>query len=355
MAKILVMSGGHGGQAMAGDLAIRGHEVTLFEHPDFSAVIDVINAKGGVITLENKISGRGKLSLATTDAAKAMKGAELIYFTTPSFAQKPFFDLCLPYFEDGQIVILSPGNFGTFALKRKLDAGGKKVHIGEMDNMPYVCTAKEPGLVEVKSVKHLALATLPIRDYDTVDAALRDAYVTTWQKSASVLETSMGGINMVVHCLPMLMNCGPIDGARDFKFYADGMPPLVCTAMEAFDKERLAIGTAYGLNLPSAAETIRDMYGISGDTLYDVIRNNKVYADIPAPKTMRHRFLTEDVPFSLLPAMAFGELAGVNTPVMDATFALCDLVMEGDQHSIGQNMKSMGIAGKSLNDIRAML
>lgn len=355
MAKILVMSAGHGGQAMAGDLALRGHDVTLYEHPDFKATIDAINAKGGVITLENKISGQGKLAKATTDIAEAMKDARYIYFTAPSFAQKPIFDLALPYFEDGQIVILSPGNYGTFALKRGLDALGKKVLVGEMDNMPYVCAAKEPGLVDVKSVKHLTLATLPMSDYSAVDAALKDAYVTTWQRGGNVLDTSMAGINMVVHCLPMLMNCGPIDGAKDFKFYADGMPPLVCAAMEAFDKERLAIGAAFGLQLPGAAETIKGMYNIPGDSLYDVIRNNTVYAAIPAPKTMRHRFLTEDVPFSLVPTMAFGELANVPTPVMNATFALCDLVMEGDQKAMGQNMENMGLTGMTLAGIKAIL
>ena len=355
MARILVMSAGHGGQAMAGDLAMRGHEVTLYEHPDFKATIDAINAKGGVITLENKISGQGKLRLATTDAAKALAGAEFIYFTAPSFAQKPIFDLALPYFEDGQIVILSPGNYGTFALKRALDALGRKVLVGEMDNMPYVCAAKEPGLVEVKSVKHLTLATLPMSDYDAVSSALERAYVTTWQRGANVLDTSMAGINMVVHCLPMLMNCGLIDGARDFKFYADGMPPLVCTAMEAFDRERLAVGAAFGLKLASAAESIKEMYGIPGDSLYDVIRNNTVYAGIPAPKTMRHRFLTEDVPFSLVPVIAMGDLAGVDTPVMDATLALCGLVMGGDQKPLGQNMETMGLAGKSFRDVQKIL
>jgi opine dehydrogenase len=349
------MSAGHGGQALAGDLALCGHEVTLYEHPDFAAKIDAINARGRVITLGNKISGQGRLRLATTDAAKALAGAEIIYFTAPSFAQKPFFDLTLPYFEDGQIIVLSPGNYGTFALKRRLAVLGKKVLVGEMDNLPYVCAAIEPGIVDIKSVKHLALATLPMTDYEAVSSALKDACVTTWQRGVNVLETSMAGINMVVHCLPMLMNCGLIDGARDFKFYAEGMPPLVCAAMEEFDRERLAVGAAFGLQLPGAAQSIRDMYSIPGDSLYEVIRNNAVYAGIAAPKTMWHRFLTEDVPFSLLPAMDLGRLAGVPTPIMNATFALCDLVMGGGQAALGHNVEAMGLTGKSVRDIAELL
>jgi opine dehydrogenase len=353
MAKIVVMGAGHGGQATAGDLALRGHEVTLYEHPDFKATIDAINAKGGCITLENRISGQGRLRLATTDAAEALKGAELIYFAAPSFAQKPFFDLSMPYFEDGQVIVLSPGNYGTFALKRAL---GKRVLIGELDNLPYVCTAREPGLVEVKSVKRdIMLATLPMADYAAVDAAMRNAYVTTWKRGKNVLDTSMAGINMTLHCLPMLLNCGSIDGGRDFRFYTDGMPPRVCAVMEALDRERLAVGEAFGLRLPGVADAIKGMYGVQGDDLYSVIQNNTAYTNIPAPKTMRHRFITEDVPFGLVPAIAFGDLTGVETPVMDATLALCDEVVGGSQSAAGQNMAAMGLDGKRLNEIVAML
>jgi opine dehydrogenase len=347
------MGAGHGGQALAGDLALRGHAVALFEHPDFRAVIDAIAAGGGVIALENKIAGRGQLRLATTNAAEALKGAEIVFFAAPSYAQKPFFDLAMPYFEDGQIVVLTPGNFGSFALKRVL---GGRLRVGELDNLPYVCAASEPGRVEVKSIKrNIMLATLPMSDYAAVDAVMRDAFVTNWTRGRNVLDTSLSGINMVLHCLPMLMNAGAIGGGRDFRFYAEGMPPAVCTAMEAFDRERVAVGAAYGLRLPEAAEALRNMYGIVGGSLYEVIRNNAAYAAIAAPGTLRHRFLTEDAPFSLVPAIALGDLAGVDTPVMDAALALCNLVMGGDQRAAGQNMDVMGLAGKSLGDILAML
>jgi opine dehydrogenase len=194
-----------------------------------------------------------------------------------------------------------------------------------------------------------------MKDYAAVDAAMKDAYVTSWKRGENVLDTSMAGINMTLHCLPMLMNCGAIDGGRDFRFYADGMPPLVCAALEAFDKERLAVAAAFGLRLSGVADVVRAMYGVSGDDLYSVIRNNAAYANIAAPKTMRHRFLAEDVPFSLVPTIAFGDLAGVDTPVMDAVLALCDLVMGGDQRAMGQNMEAMGLGSKNLSDIAAML
>ncbi len=144
MRKITVMSAGNGGQALAGDLALRGHSVTLYEHPAFAAVVDAIRDRGNIITMENRIVGDGKLANATTDAAEALHEAEIVYFTAPSFAQKAFFDLTLPYFRDGQILILSPGNYGTFGLKNAFRKLGRDVLVGETDNLPYACAAIEP-------------------------------------------------------------------------------------------------------------------------------------------------------------------------------------------------------------------
>jgi hypothetical protein len=45
MKKITVMSAGNGGQALAGDLGLRGHEVTLMEHPRFAATAEMIRAQ----------------------------------------------------------------------------------------------------------------------------------------------------------------------------------------------------------------------------------------------------------------------------------------------------------------------
>ena len=49
MGRITVMSAGNGGQALAGDLALMGHEVTLYEHPFFESKIKAIRERGNVI------------------------------------------------------------------------------------------------------------------------------------------------------------------------------------------------------------------------------------------------------------------------------------------------------------------
>lgn len=353
--KITVMSAGAGGHALAADLALRGHDVTLFEHPSFSRIIDGINEAGCCITAENKISGTAKLAAAVTDPAKAFAGAEIIYFTAPSYAQKPFFDISLPYFEDGQTIVLMPGNYGSFALKNELKRLGRNVLIAETDNLPYVCASPAPGHANIRGIKkQVMLAAMPMSDYDAAEAAIKDAFPTGIARAANVIQTGISNTNMVLHCMPMLMNAGRIDGAKEgFRFYPEGMPPAMCAAMEELDKERLAVAKAFGIDAGSVADYIRKQYGVEGATLYDVIQANTVFAapKPDSPRTLNHRFLTEDTPFGMVPAAALGDAAGVETPIMDAVNRLCGLLVGEDYTVSGQTLSNMGLSGMSADEI----
>jgi opine dehydrogenase len=354
MGKITVMSAGNGGQALAGDLALRGHEVTLYEHPSFESKITAIRERGNIIELENKIVGKARLHKATTDAAEALAEAELVYFTAPSYAQKAFFERVLPHFRDGQVLVLCPGNFGTFALHRAFHEAGKRVLVAETDNLPYACVAREPGRVDIKGVKKsVTLAALPNSEYARVEAAVRGAFCTTVARGESVIHTSLTNTNSIAHCGPMLMNAGRIEnGKGSYRFYTEGMPPSVCRVMEAADRERVSVGEAFGLKLPSTFETIKVQYGVEGQDLYEVIHANPAFAGIDAPTTLDHRFLTEDTPFSMVPAAALGGMAGVPTPVMDSIIALLGVAMGENFTRCGQGLESMGLAGMGVDEIK---
>ena len=356
MKKIAVLSAGNGGQALAADLALRGHDVALYDLPQFAPVIEAIRRRGNTIELQNRITGTATIRLVTTDIAEALDGAQVVYFTAPSYGQKAFFDLAVPALSDGQIIVLMPGNYGTLALKAALREAGKDVLVAETDNLPYACAATEPGVVNVRGIKKaVTLAAFPAGDYAAVEAAVDGAFCTGWRKGENVLATSMSGVNMVVHCAPMLANAGRIESeGGKFEFYYAGMTPAVCRLIEATDRERLAVARAYGLDLVSTAQTFRNQYGVEGKTLYDVLQANPAFAGF-APKSRHHRFLTEDTPYSMVPMAALGRLAGVPTPIMDALIALLGELLGEDYAVTGQTAERMGLAGMTPEAIRNLV
>ena len=104
----------------------------------------------------------------------------------------------------------------------------------------------------------------------------------------------------------------------------------------------------------STAQTFRNQYGVEGETLYDVLQANPAFAGF-APKTLHHRFLTEDTPYSMVPMAALGRLAGVPTPIMDALIALLGELLGEDYAVTGQTAKRMGLAGMTPEAIRNLV
>ena len=83
--KITVLGAGAGGTAVAFDCASYGHEVRLFDFPDFPDNIAKIAEQGG-INAEGDISGFGKIVYSGHDIDAALEGAELIYVVGPATA-----------------------------------------------------------------------------------------------------------------------------------------------------------------------------------------------------------------------------------------------------------------------------
>ncbi|GAG63992.1 unnamed protein product, partial [marine sediment metagenome] len=133
--KVSVLGAGNGGQALSAHLAINGCEVNLFEHPDFKKNIEEVSKKGG-IELSGKLHGFGKIFHATSDIKEAIEGISVIMIVAPSFAQKAFIELALPYLVNSQIIVLIPGNFGSFEIKKILKNNGKDLTIAETNSLP---------------------------------------------------------------------------------------------------------------------------------------------------------------------------------------------------------------------------
>jgi len=55
-----------------------------------------------------------------------------------------------------------------------------------------------------------------------------------------------------------------------------------------------------------------------------MLQNNAAYANIKSIPSLQNRFLTEDTPGGLVPLEAFGQLAGVATPVMTSVINLAN-------------------------------
>ena len=158
----------------------------------------------------------------------------------------------------------------------------------------------------------------------------------------------------------MIMNAGRIEGGERFSFYTDGMTSSVCKVMEKMDEERLAVAAAFGYKLVTEFEDALSNYDLDGSRyscLHDIFSTHPVYSKmgIDSPQSVTHRYLTEDVPYLLVPLAELGDIAGIPTPTVDSIIKLAGIVNDTDFMCSGRGIKSMGIEAPSVSGITKML
>lgn len=359
MKKVTVLGASHAGQALAGYMAAQGVEVRIYDHPDFKQNIEGIIQNGGNIELTDQMSATGKVTLATTDIQEAIHGVDVIMLIVPSFAQEIFLTLAAPYFEDGQILFIMPGNLGSILAKRIINETDKtkKVLIAEANSVPLASRMIKPGLVAIYGMKKfLDMAALPAKDTDEVIRLLQDVFPIPLHPVENVLKAAFNNFNMLVHSPTAVMNTGWIETSKgNFDFYKDGISPSVCNVLEAIDQERTQICGELSLVQEPFISWWKRAYPPEEDyqTLYEVIHNSKVHTGkgSSGPGSMQARYVTEDIPFILVPLASFGRLLNKRAETAEAIIHLASSLNKTNYYEKGRNLNNLGFARMKPNEI----
>ena len=353
--KISVIGTGNGGQAIAGWLSMHGYEVCLYGRNE--KVIDELNRRGS-IHLVGAINGEGSSIEFTSDIHSSVFGVDIIMVVTTANAHASIARQIARDLRDSQVIILNPGRTGgALEFKRALKAAGCSAHVyvAEAQTLVYACRVVENGIVNIIGVKDkVLLSAVPSSDTEHVLSRIKSVY-PCFCAAENVLRTSLENIGAMFHPCVLLFNAATIERHDVFWFYRD-MTPEIANFIEEFDRERLAVGIAYGIDLLSVNEWISYAYpATQGTTLCEKMRNNPAYHDIKSPSTIFTRQLTEDIPTGVLPIMELGEAAGVDVPLLRSMVDICSRLLRIDFRKEGRTLEHLGLAGKTKDEIIAYL
>ncbi|MCX7024787.1 MAG: NAD/NADP octopine/nopaline dehydrogenase family protein [Spirochaetes bacterium] len=347
-----VIGAGNGGLAMAGHLGLMGFPVQLYNRSDER--LAGVRWHGGV-RVDGEARGFGPVELATSDMTEALLGADVVMVATPSTAHRSLAALMAPCLADGQLVVLNPGRTGGALEFRKvlIDAGAPgRPLLAEAQTFIYASRATSRFEAHIFKIKNgLALAALP--SWRTPEAlGILEAAFPQFKAGGTVLATSMENIGAVFHPALTLLNAGWIESTGgDFEYYLGGITPSIARVLERIDEERLAVARALGVRSLSAREWLYLSYDSSGRDLHEAILNTDAYRGIKAPPAIDHRYVTEDVPMSLVPISSLGTMLGAPTPTIDMVIELAHLLLGTDFRASGRTVESLGLAGLSVQDI----
>jgi len=357
---IAVLGGGNGGHAIAANLSLAGFKVNFFELPQFAESFEKVLRTKEIQIQGISIDGVAKLNLATTDIQQAIKDAGVIFVITPAFGHKAMAEVCAPFVQDGQIIVLMPGSGGSLEFvnifkQRKVK---REVTFAESCTLPYGARLKGPGHVSVLiNAMILPTGVFPSKKTEEVIPKLKQFY-SMIIPAKDVLEAAINNPNPIVHPVATLLSATRIEHSKgEFYLYAEGMTPAVARTYESLNQERLSICKALGYklhhwdnlefkdyNLGETEEECR--YRILNTSMDAAFGKDGIYAGIKmkGPEHLKDRYVTEDVPYGMVLLSTLGDLLGVPTPTHDAVIQLASVINRTDYWKTGRGMKQLGLS-----------
>lgn len=347
--KVAILGAGNAGCAVAADLTLKGHEVTLIKtsHAMHDDNYNYLISHKGKMTLNEFGAIKSANIFKVTRDVKEIKDNEIVIVYIQSNYHEQLIKKVSPYFEDDQIVLINPGYLSTaYVLKY---SAGKNIIVAEAQSSFIDGRIMKPGLFRVgfRNVRN-PIGIYPssrkeeaIKKLDQLDEKL--VYLD------SVVEAALHNPNLIVHTVGSVMSIPRIEKSKgDFCLYHEVYTrdnPATWRILEALDNEKMDVLEALGFERLSYVEACK--YRNSLDDSIDAKEVFLEYAEMPSrakgPTVVDSRYISEDVPQGLVMMEALGKILGVSTPITTGLIAIASAALGRDLRSEGRTPEVLGI------------
>lgn len=357
--RIAVLGGGNGSFAAAGDFALSGHEVRLWRRD--AEQVEAHRAAGSrILVKDHNGQHDAKLALVTTDIAEAGSEVELILCPAPAFAQQDIARLLAPHLQDGQVVFLPPGTFGSIIFAQAArDAGNPaKASFAETGTLPWLTRKHGPFEVAITiRAKRLPVGVFPLDQAPRALEVIGRAFPDVIEPCGDALSGALMNAGCIIHPPLIVMNAGPIEHFERWDIHKEGTQSAIRRVTGALDAERIAVREALGYGAPHfplvhhyAKEGEIWMYGRgSHDRLTDSgdWRERIVLTE--------HRYMREDLRLGLSLLVSVAGLAGVATPLAEAFLAIGGAICGEDFAQGGRTLETLGVGKLHKAELQMLL
>ncbi|MGZ8631189.1 MAG: NAD/NADP octopine/nopaline dehydrogenase family protein, partial [Actinomycetota bacterium] len=150
-----------------------------------------------------------------------------------------------------------------------------------------------------------------------------------------------------IHPAVTLLNAALIERTGgDFMFYEEGVTEAVGRLMKAVDGERLSVARALGVEI-LAEPDLGVRQGYMSESNYSTGYSTAPgFRGIKAQDELHHRYLTEDVGYSMVFLADLARHLSVPTPPKDAVIRIASIVAGEDfANERARTMDKMGLSG----------
>jgi len=350
MSKITIIGCGHGGQALASELILKGYEITIYADKQHPGGIAAIKNQGG-INCQGEINNFAKIANTTHNLKDAIKNSEYIFIVVPSFAHKKVFVSMAKHLKANQTIITLAANFASLSYLSHIKPKNDLIDIA---SLPYVCRSDNNGSVEIISIKNnIGAAAIPAKNINKHLDNLSKMLTTKIISYPNVLSLGMNITSGLTHPAVTILNAGRIgEDKPEFYFYKDGITSEIARIIEICDKERIEIGKKLGVKMYFYLELMEEYYGIKYKSIYDFFKNSKEHNAKPmCPPKLTHRYITQDVAGLLVAWVNLGKASGTKTPYMQNLVNISSMLNNKNYMTSGTTLEKLNLQHKNIKEI----
>lgn len=352
--EIAVLGAGGSGQTIAADLTLAGFDVKLYEEPRFKEKLQDISRQGGV-EITGALGQRfAKISKVTTEIGEALEGAKIILVAVGASRHEEIAELCVPYLEDGQTIVIGPDNAGSLVFANILKKKRAKcdVSIAGMERGYYACRLIGPATVLVALPRGIKrISAFPARDTNKVISRLSELRgIYDFAAGTNVLEMALAGPNIVIHLAASLLNAGAVEqSGGDYYLYRQGITPFVLKCVHAVERERLALFEVLGYKTNLVSGFLEK---VAKQTEFPEL---EMFRGLIGPTSMQHRYITEEASTGQALMISLAEMINVPVPVTKALITIASVINQTDYLREGRTVQKLGLSGLSVTELNKFL
>jgi hypothetical protein len=353
--QVTVCGGGNAAHALVGLLAAQGsHLVNVYLSYESEARLWQVGiaSQGGIEVFQRETTRLGCPHAVSCDPSQVLPGSQLVLLALPAFAHQAVLQQIAPYLDDGAWLGAIPAR-GAFDLCA-WDALGEKcfsLTLFGLQSLPWACRIIDYGRsVKILGSKaRLDLAAWPASRAASLAQQLGALFGICLDPAAQFLSLTLAGTGQLIHPGILYGRFQDWDGrplAEAPPFY-QGVDARTADLLEQMSAEVQQLRHALQERFPSLdlsavrplAEWLLRSYPddiLDKTSLQAMFNTNRSYAGLRVPvrpqaeglqtaglptagllPDFQSRYLSEDIPYALIPTRGIAELAGVATPTID--------------------------------------
>ena len=277
---------------------------------------------GEPLIASGAIEGQFAVSAAGS-AAELADGAETIVLALPAYGHRPVMEMLAPHLHAGHMVIISShASFGALHLAALLAERGITIPIVAWGTTVVSGRERDGGVVINTVRARVDACVVPDAHADKGLAVCRELFGDRFVPRDGLLAITLSNLNPQNHMGIALANMTRMERGETWG-QGENVTPNVGRLLEALDAERLAVARVLNLDVKTIHEHFHQSFHVPIASIHAM--NQAMHArgvGGTGPSDAESRYVTEDVPYGLVPIAKLARLARVPAPLHEAGIAI---------------------------------